>query len=105
MAARFQTWNYPIPSNIAELNRGRRTGVLTLSQWQMDINNNGDRHGIMVAGHGIIFGNVADEINAGRVAGVEWREVRLEFERLAASRLDFRRCCGLPMFPAYNALR
>src|ERR1700731_2245441 len=53
------------------------------------------------------LGNVADEIDLERVASIEWREVRSQFECVASSRLDFRgggrtsgAPAGLPMFPA-----
>jgi hypothetical protein len=46
----FPNGNYPIPPNMPIESWPQGTGNLTLSQWQMDVNNNGgDRHGIMVA--------------------------------------------------------
>ena len=52
------------------------------------------------AGFGIVLGNVADEIDAKRLAGFEWCEVRSEFKRIATGWLDFGDAAGLPMFPA-----
>jgi hypothetical protein len=46
----FPNGNYPIPPNMPIESWPQGTGNLSLSQWQMDVNNNGgDRHGIMVA--------------------------------------------------------
>ncbi len=46
----FPNGNYPIPSNVPIESWPQGTGSLTLSQWQVDVNNNGgDRHGIIVA--------------------------------------------------------
>src|SRR5436309_10752097 len=46
----FPNGNYPIPPHMPIESWPQGTGSLTLSQWQMDVNNNGgDRHGIMVA--------------------------------------------------------
>src|SRR5690349_21365913 len=46
----FPNGNYPIPLNMPIESWPKGTGSLTLSQWQMDVNNNGgDRHGIIVA--------------------------------------------------------
>ena len=48
----------------------------------------------------IVLGNGADEIDAKRLAGFEWCEVRSEFKRIATGWLDFGGRAGLPMFPA-----
>src|SRR5215831_16841890 len=46
----FPNGNYPIPSNMPIESWPEGTGNLTLSQWQVDVNNDGgDRHGIIVA--------------------------------------------------------
>jgi hypothetical protein len=46
----FPNGKYPIPPNMPIESWPKGTGTLSLSQWQMDVNNTGgDRHGIMVA--------------------------------------------------------
>src|SRR5438309_1275779 len=57
------------------------------------------------AGFGIVLGNVADEIDAKRLAGFERCEVRSELEQLAATWLDFggrRRIADVPAVPRFD---
>ena len=60
------------------------------------------------AGFGIVLGNVADEIDAKRLAGFEWCEVRSEFKRIATGWLDFggrRRVADVPGSAAFRRMR
>src|SRR5881392_2919526 len=56
-------------------------------------------------GFGIILGNVADEADTKRLAGLEWCEVRLEFKCIATSWLDVGRCRRAADVPGRAAFR
>ena len=103
----FPNGKYPIPPNMPIESWPKGTGSLSLSQWQMDVNNNGGEppryHGR--TGLGIVLGNVADEIDAKRLTGVEWREVRFGFKRPATGWLDFGRCRRVADIPGRTAFR
>ena len=56
----------------------------------------------------IVLGNGADEIDAKRLAGFEWCEVRSEFKRIATGWLDFggrRRVADVPRSAAFRRMR
>ena len=90
----FPNGNYPIPPNMPIESWPKGTGSLTLSAMangrEQQRRRSPRHHGR--AGLGIDLGNVADEIDSERLAGVERREVQSEFERVATGRLDFGRC-------------
>ena len=98
----YPSGSYPIPTNQPIETWPRGTGNLTLQQWQQDVNNKWWRspwnHGC--AGSRFDLGNVADEIDPERMAGLERREVRSQFNALRPAGWTSGDAAGLSMFVA-----
>ncbi|HLH57266.1 MAG TPA: hypothetical protein VKY92_27040 [Verrucomicrobiae bacterium] len=93
---------YPIPANMPIETWPTGTGLLTLQQWQQDINNTGgDRHSIVVEpGNGFIW-----ETWQALLAGTNWQasngaKFDLNSNAMRPAGWTSGDAAGLPMFPA-----
>ena len=98
----FPNGNYPIPPNMPIESWPQGTGSLTLSQWQMDVNNTGgDRHAIIVApGVSSIW-----EMWQAKLTQTGWQasngaKFDLNSNALRPAGWTSGDAAGLPMFPA-----
>jgi hypothetical protein len=98
----FPNGSYPIPSNMPIETWPRGTGVLTLQQWQMDVNNTGgDRHGIIVApGAGSIWETWQMKLTQNGWQASNGAKFDLNSNALRPSGWTSGDAAGLPMFPA-----
>jgi hypothetical protein len=93
---------YPIPANMPIETWPTGTGLLTLQQWQQDVNNTGgDRHSIVVQpGKGLIY-----ETWQAQLVGTNWQasngaKFDLNSNDLRPAGWTSGDAAGLPMFPA-----
>ena len=93
---------YPIPLNLPIETWPHETGLLTLQQWQQDINNDGgDRHAVIVQpGNGSIW-----ETWETKIVGTNWEasngaKFDLNSDGLRPAAWTSGDAAGLPMFPA-----
>jgi len=98
----FPNGNYPIPPNMPIESWPQGTGSLTLSQWQMDVNNNGgDRHGIMVApGSGSFWETWQMKLTQSGWQASNGAKFDLNSNALRPAGWTSGDAAGLPMFPA-----
>ena len=98
----FPNGNYPIPSNMPIESWPQGTGSLTLSQWQMDVNNNGgDRHGIIVApGTGSFWETWQMKLTQSGWQASNGAKFDLNSNALRPAGWTSGDAAGLPMFPA-----
>jgi K319-like protein len=98
----FPNGNYPIPSNMPIESWPQGTGSLTLSQWQMDVNNNGgDRHGIIVApGTGSCWETWQMKLTQSGWRASNGAKFNLNSNVLRPAGWTSGDAAGLPMFPA-----
>jgi K319-like protein len=98
----FPNGNYPIPSNMPIESWPQGTGSLTLSQWQMDVNNNGgDRHGIIVApGTGSFWETWQMKLTQSGWRASNGAKFNLNSNVLRPAGWTSGDAAGLPMFPA-----
>ena len=98
----FPNGNYPIPSNMPIESWPQGTGSLTLSQWQMDVNNNGgDRHGIIVApGTGSFWETWQMKLTQSGWRASNGAKFDLNSNLLRPTGWTSGDAAGLPMFPA-----
>jgi hypothetical protein len=99
---RFPNGNYPIPSNVPIESWPQGTGSLTLSQWQVDVNNNGgDRHGIIVApGSGSFWETWQMKLTKSAWQASNGAKFDLNSNALRPAGWTSGDAAGLPMFPA-----
>ena len=102
MAGTFPNGNYPIPSNVPIESWPQGTGSLTLSQWQVDVNNNGgDRHGIIVApGSGSFWETWQMKLTKSTWQASNGAKFDLNSNALRPAGWTSGDAAGLPMFPA-----
>jgi hypothetical protein len=98
----FPNGNYPIPPNMPIESWPKGTGNLSLSQWQMDVNNNGgDRHGIMVApGLGSFWETWQMKLTQSGWQASNGAKFNLNSNTLRPLDWTSGDAAGLPMFPA-----
>jgi hypothetical protein len=98
----FPNGNYPIPSNMPIESWPQGTGILTLSQWQMDINDNGgDRHGVIVApGSGSFWETWQMKLTQSVWQASNGAKFDLNSNVLRPAGWTSGDAAGLPMFPA-----
>ena len=98
----FPNGNYPIPSNMPIESWPQGTGSLTLSQWQMDVNNNGgDRHGIIFApGTGSFWETWQMKLTQSGWRASNGAKFGLNSNVLRPAGWTSGDATGLPMFPA-----
>jgi hypothetical protein len=98
----FPNGNYPIPPNMPIESWPKGTGSLSLSQWQMDVNNNGgDRHGIMVApGLGSFWETWQMKLTQSGWQASNGAKFDLNSNNLRSLGWTSGDAAGLPMFPA-----
>ena len=98
----FPNGNYPIPLNMPIESWPQGTGSLTLSQWQMDVNNDGgDRHGIMVApGTGSFWETWQMKLTQSVWRASNGAKFDLNSNVLRPAGWTSGDAAGLPMFPA-----
>ena len=98
----FPNGNYPIPPNIPIESWPRGTGTLSLSQWQLDVNNSGgDRHGIMVApGSGSFWETWQMKLTQSDWQASNGAKFDLNSNALRPAGWTSGDAAGLPMFPA-----
>jgi hypothetical protein len=98
----FPNGNYPIPSNMPIESWPEATGSLSLSQWQVDVNNNGgDRHGIMVApGLGWFWETWQMKLTRSGWQASNGAKFNLNSNALRPAGWTSGDAAGLPMFPA-----
>jgi hypothetical protein len=98
----FPNGNYPIPPNMPIESWPKGTGNLSLSQWQMDVNNNGgDRHGIMVApGLGSFWETWQMKLTQTGWQASNGAKFNLNSNTLRPLDWTSGDAAGLPMFPA-----
>jgi hypothetical protein len=98
----FPNGNYPIPPNMPIESWPKGTGSLSLSQWQMDVNNNGgDRHGIMVApGSGSFWETWQMKLTQSGWEASNGAKFDLNSNTLRPLGWTSGDAAGLPMFPA-----
>ncbi len=98
----FPNGNYPIPSNMPIESWPQGSGNLTLSQWQVDVNNNGgDRHGIMVApGLGSFWETWQMKLTQSGWKASNGAKFGLNSNALRPAGWTSGDAAGLPMFPA-----
>ncbi len=98
----FPNGNYPIPPNMSIESWPKDTGTLSLSQWQMDVNNNGgDRHGIMVApGSGSFWETWQMKLTQSGWQASNGAKFDLNSNGLRPAGWTSGDAAGLPMFPA-----
>jgi hypothetical protein len=98
----FPNGNYPIPLNMPIESWPQGTGGLTLSQWQMDVNNNGgDRHGIIVApGTGSFWETWQMKLTQSGWRASNGAKFNLNSNVLRPAGWTSGDAAGLPLFPA-----
>ena len=98
----FPNGNYPIPQNMPIESWPKGTGTLSLSQWQMDANNNGgDRHGIMVApGSGSFWETWQMKLTQNGWQASNGAKFNFNSNALRPAGWTSGDAAGLPMFPA-----
>jgi hypothetical protein len=99
---RFPNGNYPIPPNMPIESWPKGTGTLSLSQWQLDVNNSGgDRHGIMVApGSGSFWETWQMKLTQSGWQASNGAKFNLNSNSLRPAGWTSGDAAGLPMFPA-----
>jgi K319L-like, PKD domain len=98
----FPNGNYPIPPNMPIESWPKGTGTLSLSQWQLDVNNSGgDRHGIMVApGSGSFWETWQMKLTQSGWQASNGAKFNLNSNSLRPAGWTSGDAAGLPMFPA-----
>jgi hypothetical protein len=98
----FPNGNYPIPSNMPIESWPEGTGNLTLSQWQVDVNDDGgDRHGIIVApGAGSFWETWQMKLTQSGWQASNGAKFNLNSNTLRPAGWTSGDAAGLPMFPA-----
>src|SRR5881392_4127461 len=98
----FPNGKYPIPPNMPIESWPKGTGTLSLSQWQMDVNNNGgDRHGITVApGSGLFWETWQMKLTQSGWQASNGAKFDLNSNALRPAGWTSGDAAGLPMFPA-----
>jgi len=98
----FPNGNYPIPPNMPVESWPKDTGSLSLSQWQLDVNNNGgDRHGIIVApGLGSFWETWQMKLTQSGWQASNGAKFNLNANTLRPVGWTSGDAAGLPMFPA-----
>ena len=98
----FPNGKYPIPPNMPIESWPKGTGTLSLSQWQMDVNNNGgDRHGITVApGSGLFWETWQMKLTQSGWQASNGAKFNLNSNALRPAGWTSGDAAGLPMFPA-----
>src|SRR5947208_2278948 len=93
---------YPIPSNLPVETWPSGTGLLTLQQWQQNVNNDrGDRHTIIVQpGTGFIWETWLTKLNAGQWEAANGAKFDLKSNALRPAGWTSGDAAGLPMFAA-----
>jgi hypothetical protein len=98
----FPNGNYAIPPNMPIESWPKGTGTLSLSQWQLDVNNDGgDRHGIMVApGSGSFWETWQMKLTQSGWQASNGAKFNLNSNSLRPAGWTSGDAAGLPMFPA-----
>jgi hypothetical protein len=98
----FPNGSYPIPPNLPIETWPKDTGMLTLQQWQQDVNNTGgDRHAIMVApGGGSIWETWLARLTQSGWQASNGAKFDLNSNALRPAGWTSGDAAGLPMFPA-----
>jgi len=98
----FPNGKYPIPPSMPIESWPKGTGTLSLSQWQMDVNNNGgDRHGITVApGSGLFWETWQMKLTQSGWQASNGAKFNLNSNALRPAGWTSGDAAGLPMFPA-----